>query len=378
MYNIKIMKTEAERQLTALVAMPTISDDIMANDMALDYIQSYLNERGMYCKRERFNGHGVLLASTRPDNTLTPVVLLTAHVDVVTGGEELFTLREQDGKLFGRGAYDMKFSIAGYLQTVDELQGILSDYDFGILITTDEEIGSSSVKSLVEAGLRPQICIMPDSTAPGWDIETVAKGFWRFDLTAQGRSAHGARPWEGESASLKLIHALHELKTHFDGHHTGTDSLNIGKIHGGHGYNIVPSEMTAAVEIRYMNRDSLKEKRAFVDDLCNKHGLVFEQRVLCSSVLTDLEHPLVKKYLESVETVTGKRPQSFISCAGSDAPAFYDVGITCILSCCSGGGHHSEQEWISRESFLQFVPILRDYLERTARVREDAKPIVTP
>lgn len=361
------MTTEAERQLAKLVNMPTLSDDIMANDMALDYIKAYLAARGMHCRGYRLNGHGALLASTLPDNLLTPAVLLTAHVDVVAGSEELLTLRQDGDKLLGRGVYDMKFSVAGYLQIVDELQDKLGDYDFGVMITSDEEIGSYSVNALVEAGLRPQVCIMPDSTAPGWDIETIAKGFWRFDLIARGQSAHGARPWEGESASFKLINALHELEAHFGGHHIGTDSLNIGKIHGGQGYNVVPSEMVAAVEIRYLNKDTLQQKRDLINDLCQKHGLVFEKRVLCSSVLTDLDHPFVKKYLESVETVTGKRPQSYISCAGSDAPAFYDAGVTCILSCCTGGGHHSEQEWISRESFLQFVPILRDYLERTAK-----------
>lgn len=364
------MKTEAYKQLAKLVAMPTISSDITANDAALDYLEAYLKNRGMHCQRNRFNDHGTLLASSRQDNLLTPIVLLTAHVDVVHGSDGLFTLRQDGNKLIGRGVYDMKFSIAGYLQLVDELQENLIDYDFGILITTDEEIGSKSTYSLVESGLRPKICIMPDSTAPNWDIETVAKGFWRFDLTAQGRTAHGARPWEGDSASFKLIHALHELKTNFEGHNPNSDSLNIGKINGGHGYNIVPSEITAAVEIRYLNKQTLKTQQNMIKDLCKKYDLGFREEVLCSSVLTDLTHPLVKKYLESVEAVTGKRPEGIISCAGSDAPPYYDVGITCILSCCSGGGHHSENEWIDLDSFLQFVPILHTFLENTARIKQ--------
>jgi succinyl-diaminopimelate desuccinylase len=265
----------------------------------------------------------------------------------------------------------MKFSIAGYMQLVDELQNDLSDYDFGILITTDEEIGSQSTLELVASGLRPQICIMPDSTAPDWNIETVAKGFWRFDLTAQGRTAHGARPWEGDSASFKLIHALYDLKKSFDGHNESSDSLNIGKINGGHGYNVVPDEMTAAVEIRYMNSQSLELQQKTIQNLCVKHDLLFTERTLSSSVLTDLEHPLVKKYLESVEAITGKRPVGFISCAASDAPPFYDAGITCILSCCKGGGHHSESEWISLDSFMQFVPILHTFLNKTSLVESD-------
>jgi succinyl-diaminopimelate desuccinylase len=363
------MKSEAHRQLAALIAMPTISYDVTANDTALDYIEDYLSSRGMYCSRNRFGGHGTLLASTRPDNKLTPTILLTAHVDVVNASEGMFTLIQKKNKLIGRGTYDMKFSIAGYMQLVDELQGNLTEYDFGILITSDEEIGSESAPRLIESGLRPKICIMPDSTAAGWDIETTAKGFWRFDLTAKGRTAHGARPWEGDSASLKLIQALHELKSNFDDHHAGTDSLNIGKISGGYDYNVVPDELTAAVEIRYLNPDTLKIQRNMIDSLCEKYELTFKQQSIGSAVLTDLKLPLVKKYIESVEEVTGKTPQPFISCAASDAPAFYDVGITCILSCCTGGGHHTENEWIDLESFLQFVPILHTYLEKTAHLK---------
>jgi succinyl-diaminopimelate desuccinylase len=362
-----VMNTEAYLQLARLVAMPTISDDTAANNAALDYLESYLVARGMYCKRDQFNGHGTLLASTRSDNLQTPTVLLTAHVDVVAGSDKLFLLKQRGDRLYGRGTYDMKFSIAGYLQLVDELKMDLDSYDFGILITSDEEIGSESSLCLVEAGLRPKVCIMPDSTAPNWDIETVAKGFWRFDLIAKGKAAHGARPWEGDSASFKLIQALHELKLRFKDHHEATDSLNIGKINGGHGYNVVPDEMTAAVEIRYLNKESLKDQRDMIADLCRKYDLNFEERVLGSSVLTDLNHPLVKKYIKSVETVTGKKPQPFISCAASDAPPFYDAGITCILSCCVGGGHHGESEWISLSSFLQFVPILRSFLDTAAR-----------
>ncbi len=368
------MKTEAERQLAKLVAMPTITGDVMANDMALDYIQNYLATRGMYCTRGWFKEHGTLLASTLPGNLLTPTVLLTAHIDVVTGGEELFALRQQGDKLFGRGVYDMKFSIAGYLQVVDELQESLGDYDFGVMITSDEEAGSDGARGLVAAGLRPEVCIMPDSTAPGWDIETVAKGIWRFDLVARGRTAHGGRPWEGESASLKLIHALHELKTHFDGQNVSSDSINIGKISGGHSYNIVPAEMVAAVEIRYISKEHLKHNRDMIRKLCTKHGLALKQGPLSSSVATDLGHPLVNSYQQSVETITGRRPEGVISCAGSDAPPFYNVGINCILSCPVGGGHHTEGEWISRKSFSQFVPILLDYLKKTAKKNESKAP----
>lgn len=356
-----------ESKLADLVAIPSISGDIVTNAMALDYIEDYLSLRGMRCKRTTYNGHGTLLASIHPGKELTPTVLLSAHVDVVAGDEEQFSLQIKGDRLLGRGTYDMKFAIAGYMQLVDDLADNLQNYDFGILIVADEETADVGTQRHIAAGLRPQICILPDSTAPGWDIETVAKGYWRFDLIATGKTAHGGRPWEGDSASIKLIQALHELKTHFETQDIHSDSLNIGKIHGGEAHNMVPAEMSAGIDIRFLSEKNLQKTRQLIQDICETHDLSMHEISLAMPALTSLGSPFIKKYLESVEAVTGKKPGEFISCAGSDAPYFQKNGIECIISCPEGGGHHTRSEWISRKSFAQFVPILRHYLDKTAR-----------
>ena len=370
------METEALRQLATLVAMPTITDDITANDMALDYIEDYLSTRGMYCVRNRFDGHGTLVASTRPDNGKTAPILLHAHCDVMPASEQLFMLRTEGDKLLGRGVFDMKSAIAGYLQLVDDLQGKLEDYDFAVMITSDEEYGSrdgiNGAKHLVALGYSPKVCITPDSTAAGWEIERLAKGFWRFDLIAEGRTAHGSRPWEGESASFKLIHALHDLKEHFKDHGPETDVLNIGSIHGGESYNQLPSLMTARVEIRVMDEKVVPRYRRLIEELCRTHKLTYKDRSNIPCIRTDLTDPRVAEFMDSIEAVTGKRPKGYVSGGQSDAPYFVAAGIPCILTCPEGGGHHSEEEWISKTSFLQFVPILKDYLHRS---KLSAKPI---
>src|SRR6266545_261535 len=266
------METEAEKQLATLVSMPTMSDDIVANDMALDYIEQYFISCGLHCERNRFDGHGTLLASSRPDNAQNPTVLLAGHVDVMTGSDTLFKLRKKGDKLLGRGVYDMKFATAGYMQLASELRGQLDAYDFAILITTDEEYGNrdniNGTRQLLERGLRPSVCILPDSTAPGWEVERMAKASWRFDLIAKGISAHGSRPWEGESASFKLLHALQEIKAHFEGHGPETNTLNIAVIHGGETYNLIPDHMTAALEIRVINDEAYTVLLKIILDIC--------------------------------------------------------------------------------------------------------------
>ncbi|HJQ08142.1 MAG TPA: M20 family metallopeptidase [Candidatus Saccharimonadales bacterium] len=368
-----LKQTEAEQLLSVLVGMPTLSSDVVANDIALEYIEHYLVERGMFIKRFQFDGHSALVASTRRNNDKKPAVLLAAHVDVMTGSEQVFTMRQEDGKLKGRGVYDMKFAIAGYMQLVDDLKGNLSDYDFAIMVTTDEELGATSALNgtgnLVKAGYLPKVCILPDSAAPGWNIEKLCKGHWRFDLIANGRTAHSSRPWEGDSASFKLVQALHDIKAEFKDHGPTTDTLNIGIIHGGETYNQIPSLMTAAVEIRFLHRESYDKHIRMVKGICQLHDVSYKDYSAKMPIKTDLDHPLVKSFMDSIEAVTGIRPEGSISYGGTDASYFVEHGIPCIVSCPEGGGHHSENEWITRESFLHYVPILRHYIEKTARIK---------
>ncbi|HSW65738.1 MAG TPA: M20 family metallopeptidase [Bacillota bacterium] len=370
------MKNNLIDLLATLVSMPTITSDIQANEQALDYIEGYLKKRGMHTKRYQIEGHGALMASTRANNHFRHTVLLSTHNDVASGSEELFTIREANGILYGRGVYDMKSATAGYMQVVDDLYraGTLDHYDFAIQVTTDEEFtpgyDRSGVANLIRKGYQASIVILPDSTAPGWDIEKIAKGWWRFDLIATGTSVHSGRPWEGDSASIKLIHALHELKELFKNHGPLTDSLNIGSIHGTDtaAYNKVPDKMVAMVEIRLSDDQSSARNEQLIKALCKRHGLAYKTFSLVQPVHPILDSPLVHAFKETVERVTGKSPKGHISLGGSDAPYFTNAGIPCVLSCPLGGKHHSEKEWVDKASLLQLVPILHDYLEHNAKM----------
>lgn len=365
-----MVMSKAIEYLSQLVSMSTITDDAPANELALDYMQHFVAKRGMHCQRYVFDGHGALLASTRPNNALCPTIILAGHTDVVVGNDNLFHLREEKDRLLGRGVYDMKFALAGYLQLIDELKDNLADYDFALMITTDEEYGGrddiNGTMRLVEQGCRPQACILPDAAAPGWNIEQLAKGFWRFDLVAKGKTAHGSRPWEGESASFKLIAALHEIKEAFRDHGPLTDTLNIGVIQGGETYNLIPNNMKAAVEVRFISHESQAELLNLIAAICQRHDISYHERVTGPAVTTDTSHPLVRLYADSVAQVTGRRPEAITSYAGTDSSYFAAVDVPCIVSCPQGGKHHSDEEWIDRESFLQFVPILREFLHRSA------------
>src|SRR5690242_19614652 len=100
--------------LKTLIAHQTVSTDKEANNRALDYIQEFLDSRGMFVARYEWNGHGSLVATTK--QTKTPRILLAAHLDVVPAPPLAFQMTEEDGRLYGAGICDMKFAIASYMQ----------------------------------------------------------------------------------------------------------------------------------------------------------------------------------------------------------------------------------------------------------------------
>lgn len=361
-----------EGLLAKLVAMPTVSDDRKTNEQALDFIEAWLKERGMYTKRYVFKGHGALMATVVPD-AKTSRVLLYAHADVMSGTEDAFTMRREGDRLFGRGVFDMKFAIAGYMHFVDQVRDHLDKYDFSIMVTTDEEYGSAdginSIPDLMELGYRAAVCVMPDG-GRAWDVEYMAKGFWRFDLIANGKTAHGSRPWEGDSASWKLINALHELTKAFAGHGPDTDTLNISRIHNEGTYNQVPDHIIAGLEIRLANEESFARNKKLLDSLCGSYGLRLRTSVIVPPIRQDINHPLLQAFMASITRITGHKSEPCLSQGGSDAEYFNEYGIPCAITYLPGGGHHGPHEWISHKALLQFPEVIHDYIERNARVAD--------
>jgi len=352
--------------LRKLIAYPTITGDFAAANAAFDYIESFLSERGMHVKRFSDSGYPALVATIRP-NYKTPTVMLAAHIDVVPGVDEQFELQKQDGKFYGRGVFDMKYAIANYMQLVDDLQDELENHDFGIMITSDEELGCidgvNGTGSLVKRGYIPRVCVLPDC-GKGWNLEVFAKGFWHFDLIAEGKTAHGSRPWEGDSASFKLLDALQEIKQLFLGQNTTTHTLNIGAIEGGEARNQVPALMSATLDIRIADEQSFAALKQQIEVIAAKHNVSIETQALVDPLRNDPKDPFINDFMKSVAVITGRAYSTYSALGGSDGRFFGEVGAPCVIICPDGGGAHSELEWLDEQGFYEFKDVLADYLHR--------------
>jgi succinyl-diaminopimelate desuccinylase len=360
--------------LRQLIAMPTTTADHKANSSALLFIEQFLQMRGMHVTRSERNGIGSLYAATKPGN-MKPKVLLNAHVDVVPGTASQYKLTKKGDKLYGRGVMDMKFAIASYLSAVDAIRDDIASYDFGILITADEEVGGRNGAKVYadELKLRPKVIVVPDS-GENWELETFAKGVMWVRVEATGKSSHASRPWEGESAISRLLAALQEIEALVPKNPKPTDTLlSVGTIEGGTTANQIPTAASAMLDIRPGNVADSKAIFPRIKAVCDAHGVTATLLLNDPPCVTDPEDPYVKPFIDIVNDVTGEKHKTSYSFAVTDGRFFTAHGIPNVVIEPPSGGRHTAEEWISEKGYHQFCTVIEKYL-RTMAINPASAP----
>jgi succinyl-diaminopimelate desuccinylase len=321
-----------------------------------------LQSSGMHVDRFISNGYGSIVATSRP--TKRPKLLLQAHLDVVPAADDLFTLRGESEKLVGRGAFDMKYAAACFLYLVEELGRQVTDYDFGIMFTTDEELdGFNGVGYLLDQGFGCDICLLPDG-GDNWRVESAAKGVWMIDIVCKGVSSHGSRPWLGENAALKLVDFLRDIEPFTSAHIPTETTMSLTRLDAGTARNQIPDRALASFDVRFMNEEGLEGLKQKLNGLLEKYDLVVENERHGAAIQLDVSLPLVAKWEEAVREVRGDNaPNGYaLSFGASDARFFAEKHIPVIVTRPDGGGMHSDNEWIEEAGLYQFYDCLKKYM----------------
>jgi len=333
-----------EDLLKKLIAFKTISVEHEENRHALEWLESEVKDLPVFINRYESNGFPSLTINTRETNS--PTLWLTAHLDVVAGSDSVFTPKIEDGKLLGRGACDMKFAIACFLNLLKDLGRNLSGHNFGVMITTDEEVGGQNgVKYLLNRGLSSRACFLPD----------------------------GGYNWDGVNAVQNLVALLEKLSSQFPKEpcnvpHHFHNTLNVGKIEGGHAVNQVPDLAQAWVDIRF----TTQTKKEDLQGLINKSlkyfpGISMTEVSFGESYSLDTQNRYFKTFVEIVSGKLNINPKFIFSHGSSDARFFTARGIPVILTRPTGGGSHSENEWIDLADLEKFYQVLKLFVEKVAK-----------
>jgi glutamate carboxypeptidase len=180
-------------------------------------------------------------------------VLVLGHFDTVweVGRIRTMPLREEDGRLYGPGVYDMKASIAVAAHAMRTLRERSASVPRVVMLfTTDEEIGSGTSRMAIEDAARHSDAVLVlEPSLPGGAAKTQRKGCGEFTITAHGVSAHaGIDPRKGASAIHELARQIRSLEALQD-LERGI-SVNVGVIRGGTRGNVIAEQATAVVDVR--------------------------------------------------------------------------------------------------------------------------------
>lgn len=224
------------------------------------------------------------------------VLMFAGHTDVVPTGplekwdSDPFTPTIRDGMLFGRGAADMKTSLAGFVVATEEFIINHPDHEGSIafLITSDEEGPAHDgtvimCERLQKQGQRLDYCVIGEPTSVdqlGDMIKNGRRGSLSGKLTINGIQAHIAYPHLGKNPihiAAPVIATLTQTEWDKGNEYFQPTSFQISNIHAGTGANnIIPGELSIEFNFRFSTESKPEQLRERFEKILKDAGLEFE------------------------------------------------------------------------------------------------------
>jgi succinyl-diaminopimelate desuccinylase len=366
--------------LSELVRLPTVSSDRTANAAALDWVAAQLQGLPLDIRRLDNQGVPALIATTPAADSKNPRLWLAGHIDVVPALAADFQPRLENGRLIGRGAYDMKYAVACFIRLLQELGPDLAGYDLGLMLTADEETGGTQgARWLVEElGYRGQAVLLPEC-GTSWTIEAAAKGTTNWQLRARGVAGHASRPWNAVSAIDQLTAFVAALKTNVPTEPCGDEdhihsTISLGHINGGSVANQIPSHAEGLLDIRLAPGVGLADIYAWLETAARAVPGVDAELIHGTEAISNpLEGPAAI-FAAVVHGVNGRHLTPMLSHGASDGRYFNKYGIPVISVPPTGGGQHSSHEWIDLKSLEEYYEITRRFTTRWAGPGRPSSP----
>lgn len=363
-----------------LIAIDSINPDILpesAGESAIaDWCMEWLEQRGFEVQRvEETHGRPSVIAIARGTGSGRSL-LLNGHLDTVaveTYEGDPFSGEVREGKVFGRGAFDMKGGIAAILVAASRVAAGSGEHkhrgDIIITLVADEEYASAGTEQV----LRHVTADAAILTEPSNLALTVAhRGFAWFEVEFTGLAAHGSMPHEGVDAiahASLFIRALDDLRARLESapRHPllGHSAVRVSTIKGGVDAATVAPSCSLTIERRMLpgeTPDAVEaELRAILAELAEATPSLQARltRIIARGAFeADAEWPIVKTLAAHAQRVLGRPAERRGEPFWTDAGLVLEAGIPCLLLGVDGGGAHADTEWATTESIEQLTAIL--------------------
>ena len=303
-----------------------------------------------------------------------PSLMLNAHMDTVgvKGMVDPFSGKIADGVLFGRGAYDMKGSIAAILAAAKSIreERVSLKGDLVLSFVADEEYESIGAQALVNK-IKTDSAIVTEPT--NLNLCTAHRGFGIWKITTKGKTAHGGNHHLGVDANMNMglllaeFHKkskdLSEKKSH---QLCGEASMHVPMISGGRSLFIYADECVIRLERRTLPGEKKEqietELLEILEKLRDQHAgfeAEMESEIWRSPYEIDRSASIVKDLEKAVAGITGKPPKIIGHTWWEDSAIFGDAGIETVILGPKGGGIHEDVEWVEIDSVIKLAEIFR-------------------
>jgi acetylornithine deacetylase len=297
--------------------------------------------------------------------------LLNAHLDTVAAGgmERPFMPDIREGRLYGRGAYDMKASLAAIMLVGRAATGLDLGGDVIVTAVADEEYASVGTQAIV-ARYRADAAIVAEPT----DLELCVahKGFVWLEVEARGVAAHGSLPEEGVDAIAKMgrvLVGLDELDRRLRagvGHSLlGTGSIHASLIAGGTELSTYPDSCRLHVERRTVPGEAAtlvqEQLQAILDEIA-ANDPSFRAELWMGLVREPFgvgEDATILQILRDQATAAlGQTPPLTGAGGWMDSALLAAAGIPTVVFGPAGAGAHADEEWVDLASLERCYQII--------------------
>jgi len=323
-----------------------------------------------------------------------PVLQFNGHYDVVPPGsgwtKKPFDPVIEDGKVFGRGADDMKGGIAAFLAAIKAFtdSGKRFKGSVEVALVPDEEIGGETGTGYLvrELRSRPDYVVIAEPSGS----ETIWIGHkgavWAI-VEVFGRQAHGSTPWLGVNAFEYMVILAHRLmneykplldsrksRYEYDDPRGAKPTITIGgEVRGSVKVNVVPGYYAFSIDRRVTPEERVEDVEKEIINFVKKASADFPPDVKVNvkivnrlpPALTDPSSHLVKVAKEAGKEVIGKEPRATVCLGGLDMRYYTEVGISTITYGPGVlGAAHMADEYITLSEFERMVKIYYRIMEK--------------
>ena len=375
------MNRKLIEQTKQLIAIPSTADNPQALKEAVDFVANIVSTHpGITVERFERNGRHSFVAyhgTTRPEKF---DILLNAHVDVVPANPEQFKPYEEDGKLYGRGALDMKGTALTLTDVFCELAGKVP-YELGLEIVSDEEVGGyDGVRMHIADGVRADFVVMGEYANERNTIYNAARGLCWAEIAFSGKAAHGAHLWHGNNAVLKASAFADAILKRYPtpDEETLTTTANVSSITTtNETFNKVPDSAILKIDFRFTQEDPVFHTResleAFFKSI-DPDAKIVNLATFEPAVHVEELNPYVQGLSTALSQVTKQKTRFLGRPGASDGRHFSQIKNDVIEFGLYGHGPHSDNECVELASFNEYRDVMLAFLKNPLPNNAEQQP----